>query len=65
MFDQLYLDLARIRCAELLEQAERDRRSDEALRILRAGVHGRSRPRLNLAWLSRLNPRGFRRAVAG
>jgi hypothetical protein len=64
MFDQLHLDLARVRYAEMLEQAERDRRSNEALRILRADAPGRSRPRLNLAWLSRLNPRGLRRAAA-
>jgi hypothetical protein len=31
MFNQLDLDLARVQYAERLEQAERDRRSDEAL----------------------------------
>jgi hypothetical protein len=65
MFNQLYLDIARMRYADMIEQAERDRRGDEALRSLRAGAPGQSRPRLNLAWLSRLNPRGLRRAVAG
>jgi hypothetical protein len=64
MFNQLYLDIARMRYAEMIEEAERDRRSDDALRILRAGASGRRQPRLNLAWLRRSKSRGFQHAVA-
>jgi hypothetical protein len=64
MVNQLYLDIARMRYADMIEEAEHERRSDEALRISRAGASGRNQSRLNLAWLSRLNPRGFWRAVA-
>jgi hypothetical protein len=64
MFNLIYFDIARMRYGDMIEQAERDRRSDEALRGLRAGASGRNQPRLKLAWIARLNPRGFRRAVA-
>jgi hypothetical protein len=65
MFSQLYVDIAKMRYADILAEAEHDRLVSEALSVKRERLPGQPQPRLSLAWLSRWIPRGVRRAVAG
>lgn len=64
MLSQLYLDLAAMRYGDILKEAERERRANEALSISRARALGRAQSWHRLAWLSRWSPRAIWRGAA-
>jgi hypothetical protein len=64
MLNQIYLDIARMRYEDLLEESERDRKYNEAFRMSRDHAPVRRQVRPKLAWLSRWNLRAIRNALA-
>ena len=64
MLSQSYVEIAMLRHADLLKEADRERRIAEALRMWSPGKSSQMQPGLTLARLSRWLPRGLRRPSA-
>jgi hypothetical protein len=64
MINQLYADLVALRSAELLEEAARERRVNEAMQAARVRASSEPRRPMKLSWISRWIPSGLRPKIA-